>query len=76
DVSPLRDAINVDVVLSREVYHLLESKIRMATECLSQIERAGNLISSPDRIKMRFRCFQLTELEKVRNELDAMEKLD
>ena len=76
DVSPLRDAINVDVVLSREVYHLLESKIRMATECLSQIERAGNLISSPERIKMRFRCFQLTELEKVRNELDAMEKLD
>ena len=48
----------------------------MATECLSQIERAGNLISSPGRIKMRFRCFQLTEVEKVRNELDKMETYD
>jgi len=76
DVSPLRDAINVNVELSREVYHLIEAKIRMSTECLSQIERAGNLISSPERIKMRFRCFQLTELEKVRDELDEMEKLD
>lgn len=76
DVSPLRDAINVNVEFSREVYHIIESKIRMATECLSQIERAGNLISSPGRIKMRFRCFQLTEVEKVRNELDKMETYD
>jgi len=75
-VSPLRDAINVNVEFSREVYHIIELKIRTATECLSQIERAGNLISSPERIKMRFRCFQLTEVEKVRTELDQMETYD
>lgn len=76
DVSPLRDAIGVNVELSREVYHIIESNIRLATECLSRIERTGKLISSPQRIKMRFRCFQLTELENVRNTLDEMEKTD
>ena len=76
DVSPLRDAISVNVELSREVYQIIESKIRLATECLSQIERTGKLITSPNRIKMRFRCFQLTELENVRIQLDEMEKSD
>ena len=76
DVSPLRDAITVNVELSREVYRIMESKIRNATECLSQIERAGQLISSPERFKMRFRCFQLTELDQVRDILDVMENTD
>ncbi|MED5375776.1 MAG: hypothetical protein VX892_04625 [Candidatus Thermoplasmatota archaeon] len=76
DVSPLRDAIGVNVELSREVYHIMESKIRLATECLSQIERVGKLITSPERIKMRFRCFQLTEIETVRIQLDEMENSD
>ena len=76
DVSPLRDAIGVNVEFSREVYHVIESKIRLATECLSQIERIGKLITSPERIKMRFRCFQLTEIETVRIQLDEMENSD
>ena len=76
DVSPLRDAINVNVELSREVYKIIEYNIRLATECLSQIERTRKLITSPERIKLRFRCFQLTELETVRIQLDEMEKSD
>jgi len=76
DVSPLRDAINVSLELSREVYQIIESQIRLATECLSQIERTRKLITSPERIKMRFRCFQLTELENVRDRLDKMETSD
>ena len=76
DVSPLRDAINVSLELSREVYQIIESQIRLATECLSQIERTRKLITSPERIKMRFRCFQLTELENVRDRLDKMERSD
>ena len=76
DVSPLRDAINVSLELSREVYQIIESQIRLATECLSQIERTRKLTTSPERIKMRFRCFQLTELENVRDRLDKMETSD
>ena len=76
DVSPLRDAISVDLELSREVYHIIELKVRLATECLSQIERASKLIPTPDRVKMRFRCFQLTELESVRSQLDELENAD
>ena len=76
DVSPLRDAINVSLELSREIYQIIESQIRLATECLSQIERTRKLITSPERIKMRFRCFQLTELENVRDRLDKMERSD
>jgi hypothetical protein len=76
DVSPLRDAVNVDIELARKVYEIIDSKIRLATESLSQIERIGNIITSPERIKMRFRCFQLTELEQVREQLDGMESKD
>ena len=76
DVSPLRDAINVSLELSREIYQIIESQIRLATECLSQIERTRKLTTSPERIKMRFRCFQLTELENVRDRLDKMERSD
>lgn len=73
DVASLIDAISVDIDLAREVYERIEQDIRTATECLVRIEDA-EYISSPLRMKMRFRCMQLTGIEEIASELDRIEE--
>ena len=73
DVASLIDAISVDIDLAREVYERIEQDIRTATECLVRIEDA-EYISSPLRMKMRFRCMQLTGIEEIASNLDRIEE--
>ena len=72
DVASLMDAISIDIDLAREVYERIEQDIRTATECLARIEEA-EYISSPLRMKMRFRCMQLTSLDEIVENLDRIE---
>ncbi len=73
DVASLIDAISIDLDLAREAYQRIEQDIRTATECLARIEDA-EYISSPVRMKMRFRCMQLTSLEDIVSILDRIEE--
>lgn len=73
DVASLIDAIAIDLDLAREVYERTEQDIRTATECLVRIEDA-EYITSPLRMKMRFRCMQLTSLQNIVADLDRIEE--